>query len=794
MLVQVAANINDHFRYLLDFLRVPGSRSLGLIQTWLQQGAADVAALVSELGLDTTLGAKHKASKLNEPIELDEMAVVFNKLKRGKAAGPDGIRAEFLKDAVVREFEEEDGSHPVFRNVLLEPVHAVINAFFESGDPPVSWSEAAISAVFKKGDPTCKDNYRGIAVGNVFGKVFSMVLEQRLSKWSEEHGHRAQAQAGFRKGMRTTDQLFILRHVIDKYRLQKKPLFCCFVDFKKAYDSVDRRLLLQRLASLGIWGTMLTSIAAMYRNVPLHARVDGKVGPAFQSSIGVKQGDPLSPLLFGLFIDELEDFVRQRLPNSGAQVGPSKCQLLLYADDVVLFAETAVELQSQLDALKEFCDLKHMTVNVQKTQILSCRSRDAVGCSWQYAGEAIEVVSTFKYLGITVESDRGFKGAVDVMRCAATKAMWSVVRQTQERDIQQIALRVLLFKSMVIPVMSYGCEIWSLPFLTSNLPLGNPLQKVQNMFLRQVSGTWLRKSVSQRLLHEELGCMPVSFTWVKMACGFWNRLVAQTSAPMLRAAFTENLELSIVAGHGRLWSAEMMKCLKDVVPDYAEKVTSLVLNRSVTEIERVDTEVVLGTWGSKWTACWCDLPEDPRVASSDQVSYATYYTWMAECVSQPARYVDHDRCINPEYLADLMRFRVGAHWLSVVTGRWADGGTVRAQRYCRKCMAYTVEDEKHFMLECPAYQEIRSEFGELFDYCEGDLRKLMCHPKQHMLAKLVHKMRVFRDEDTEWVFDLQLDRFESSEDESCGNVSSDEYENELVEVDDISQFGFVEAP
>ena len=57
---------------------------------------------------------------------------------------------------------------------------------------------------------------------------------------------------------------------------------------------------------------------------------------------------------------------------------------------------------------------------------------------------------------------------------------------------------------------------------------------------------------------------------------------------------------------------------------------------------------------------------------------------MAECVSQPARYVDHDRCINPEYLADLMRFRVGAHWLSVVTGRWADGGTVRAQRYCRK--------------------------------------------------------------------------------------------------------------
>ena len=88
-------------------------------------------------------------------------------------------------------------------------------------------------------------------------------------------------------------------------------------------------------------------------------------------------------------------------------VGASRCQVLLYADDVVLFAETAADLQSQLDALKEFCDLKHMTVNVQETQILSSRSRDAFGCSWYFAGQAIEVVSTFKYLGIVLELDCG---------------------------------------------------------------------------------------------------------------------------------------------------------------------------------------------------------------------------------------------------------------------------------------------------------------------------------------------------------------------------------------------------
>ena len=83
-----------------------------------------------------------------------------------------------------------------------------------------------------------------------------------------------------------------------------------------------------------------------------------------------------------------------------------------------------------------------------------------------------------------------YKGAVDVMKCAATKAMWGVVRQAQERDIQQISLRVMLFKALVLPVMSYGSDIWSLPFLTSKLPFANPVQKVQHMFsLRQVGGS-----------------------------------------------------------------------------------------------------------------------------------------------------------------------------------------------------------------------------------------------------------------------------------------------------------------
>jgi hypothetical protein len=78
---------------------------------------------------------------------------------------------------------------------------------------------------------------------------------------------------------------------------------------------------------------------------------------------------------------------------------------------------------------------------------------------------------------------------------------------------------------------------------------------------------------------------------------------------------------------------------------------------------------------------------------------------MSDCISQPAPYVNHGSCINPEHLADLMRLRLGAHWLNGVTGRWTNGGT---QRNCRKGMA--IEDEKHLLLKCPAYQAIRGVF------------------------------------------------------------------------------------
>ena len=126
-------------------------------------------------------------------------------------------------------------------------------------------SVGVVHALYKGRDCHDFDSYRGITVAPVIAKVSAMILEDRLRRWAEANGLRAQGQAGFRKDHRTTDNLFILRTLIEQNMLAKNKLYCCFVDFRKAFDTVSRDLLWQVLAGLGISGRILDCLQSMYQ-------------------------------------------------------------------------------------------------------------------------------------------------------------------------------------------------------------------------------------------------------------------------------------------------------------------------------------------------------------------------------------------------------------------------------------------------------------------------------------------------------------------------------------------------
>ncbi len=261
---------------------------------------------------------------------------------------------------------------------LQQPLLITFNKILREGYYE-SLSVGIIHALYKGGDYSQFDIYRGIIVGPVLAKVFVMILESRISQWADTNDLRAKGQACFRKDFRTTDNLFILRTLIEQARFQKKKLYTYFVDFKKAFDTVPRDLLWHVLKGLGINGRMLECLHSMYRQdqACLHHLEEG-LTPTFLCHIGVKQGCPLSPLLFGLFIDGLEKRPNALEGDTPPMLGQLVVCLLLYANDLTLMSHTPVGLLKQLDVLQAFCYERQLTMNVKKTKVVVFEARKFV--------------------------------------------------------------------------------------------------------------------------------------------------------------------------------------------------------------------------------------------------------------------------------------------------------------------------------------------------------------------------------------------------------------------------------
>ena len=169
-----------------------------------------------------------------------------------------------------------------------------------------SWTKAIILPVFKKGNVNEVKNYRGISLISNLGKLFTSVLNQRLLKWSQCNDVITDAQFGFRPGYGTVDAIFVLNSIISQTLNNKKRLYCAFVDFQTAFDSINRCKLWYKLSKIGIKGKMLRIIHNMYSNVKSCVTVRGFNSEYFKSSLGLMQGEVLSPILFSLYVNDFE--------------------------------------------------------------------------------------------------------------------------------------------------------------------------------------------------------------------------------------------------------------------------------------------------------------------------------------------------------------------------------------------------------------------------------------------------------------------------------------------------------
>ena len=159
------------------------------------------------------------------------------------------------------------------KHVLLPYLHTLFDRIFTLGYFPDAWSMGEVIPLHKKGDKSNVDNYRGITLLSAFGKLFTLLLNNRLTGWAENYAVLIEAQAGFREHMCTADNIYVLHGLTTHLLNNNRQLYCSFIDFLKAFDYVVRDILWFNLIKYGVRGKMLDIIMSMYKNIKCRVKL-----------------------------------------------------------------------------------------------------------------------------------------------------------------------------------------------------------------------------------------------------------------------------------------------------------------------------------------------------------------------------------------------------------------------------------------------------------------------------------------------------------------------------------------
>ena len=323
---------------------------------------------------------------------LEETQRAVDKLKAGKAAGICGIPGELLKAG---------GAD------VIKGLHSVLCAVWESGIIPPDWIKGLVVPIWKgKGDQQDCNNYRGVTLLSVPGKVLAQLLLSRI----RDHLLSSQRpeQAGFTPKRSTTDRILGLRALIECRHEYQQKLIVAYVDFRKAFYSVNREALWELLRLRGVPAGVLRLISGLYSDTVSAVRCGGSMSRSFPVTTGVRQGCVLAPTLFNTCMDWILERMMMQDP-CGVSVGEVKISDFDFADDVALLDEVLDTLVLSLDALSRVAEPLGLKVSWVKTKIQAFGDLLDGVKSVAVGGENVEVVDKFTYLGSVIQSDGSAK-------------------------------------------------------------------------------------------------------------------------------------------------------------------------------------------------------------------------------------------------------------------------------------------------------------------------------------------------------------------------------------------------
>ena len=368
--------------------------------------------------------------------EHGEIGKAIKMLKNGKAVGPDGIPTEALKSGA---------------KTSVDMLHSLFGKIWEQGNIPIEWKEAHIVKIPKKGNLADCNNYRGISLLSIPGKVLSRVILERIKVAVNEHLR--DEQAGFRQNRSCSDQITTLRIIVEQSIEWNSSLYINFIDFEKAFDSVDRSTLWKILRHYGIPDKIVSLIKNLYDGMTCKIIHGSQLSEPFTITTGVRQGCLLSPLLFLLVIDWIMKRVTERDKNGIQWTMWKHLEDLDFADDIALLSHRQVQMQAKTTKLKEIAEKIGLKIHSGKTKILKINTNSSTPVIID--GRNIEEVTSFTYLGSIINSEGGTDEDIKIRIQKARAAFIMMSRIWKSKEIG-LRTKIRLFNSNVKAVLLYG--------------------------------------------------------------------------------------------------------------------------------------------------------------------------------------------------------------------------------------------------------------------------------------------------------------------------------------------------
>ena len=457
---------------------------------------------------------------------------------------------------------------------------------------------------------------------------------------------------------------------------------------------------------------MINILKSMYRCVKSCIKYGNVTTDFVASEVGLKQGDPLSPIIFMFFINDISDSLNSDLDGLFT-LNEIKIFMIFFADDACLFSLKLDTLQSMLNDLSDYCHTWALKINTNKTKIMVFEKGHSVKPKLYLNDEELEVVDSFKYLGVVLYKNGNWHRTQQHLAQHSMFALHKVLNVFHHVTLP-VNEKCKLFDSMVGSILNFSSEVWG-------FHEAKHIETIHTKFCRHILCT--RKSTNLEGLYGELGRYPLKIYRKIRIIKYWCRLLAnRDSLPfqlfiMLKNDCESNNRIA------KNWAGFLKVELENLgFADIWQNQFLIDIPFEIIKLRLIDN------YKQSWFSSICN---SSRLETYSRVKHEFGLESYLLNIS------------IPKYRIALTQFRISAHNLTIETGRHLN--VARENRVCTLCNMRCIESEYHMLLVCPTYRDLRNKYFPNY-YCHWpNLQKfdsLMCCEtalRQRNLAKFIYE-------------------------------------------------------